>query len=157
MKLFLTKLLLFNAIVLLLLAIPFNVTYGQAVPGSNSAVIAGPVSVEGDFSIHIGYAHYTLGAYFVGSAQFGSAAEVQLEAIRLYKISGSFYGGLVAGGGIDYSDRPETGGIPIEELVFGAAGVAITYGFSDKLGSWAFYKSRTDSKPKLGLGLYYQI
>lgn len=153
----LKRILTLVVVLMAVVALPGDLVFGQAPPEFSSAVIVGPVSIDGEVGLQVGYSKKVLGVYLVGSGQFGKTAEGKGEVIKLFKISGRFYAGPVAGGGIDWSDRPGTGGVPTEAYVFGAVGGVATYGFTDRIGSWLFWKGRTESKPTLGLGLYLRL
>lgn len=128
--------------------------FGQVAPEYPSAILVGPVSVDGELALHIGYSKNVFGIWVTGFGRFGETVEAMGEITKLFKISKRLYFGPVAGGGVDWSDRIGTAGLPVEAYVFGSAGAGITLGFTDKIGSWGFWKSRTEKKPIFGLGLY---
>jgi len=128
--------------------------FAQVAPEEPSAVLIGPVSVDGELALQIGYSKEVLGLWITGFGQFGETVEATGEVTKLFKVSNRFYIGPVAGGGVDWSDQTGTGGVPTEAYIFGAGGIAVTYGFVDPMGIWGFYKFRTENKPEFGFGLY---
>lgn len=128
--------------------------FGQVAPEEMSAALIGPVSVDGELALQIGYSKQILGLWLTGFGQFGETVEAAGEVTKLFQIWNQLYVGPVAGGGVDWSNQTGTGGVPTEAYIFGAGGLAVTYGFTDPVGAWGFYKFRTENKPKFGFGLY---
>ncbi|MCK5604458.1 hypothetical protein KAR91_21385 [Candidatus Pacearchaeota archaeon] len=125
---------------------------------TDSFILAGPVWTEFDkdtmdFAIHVGYGKKLFGVYIVGEAEFGNSAEFKGEVLKLFRLSGRLHGGVSAGVGVNYVKEE----VPIEELLFGSGGIVGTFALSDRLGTWAFWESRTQEDPKVGFGLFLKI
>ena len=125
--------------------------FGQV---AQEAALIGPVSIDGSLSLQVGYSKEVFGLWVTGFGQFGETVEAGGEVTKLFKIWNRLYFGPIAGGGVDWSDETGTGGVPVKAYIFGAAGAASTFGFTDDIGAWGFYKFRTENKPKFGFGLY---
>jgi hypothetical protein len=145
----------------LLIALLATCATAQVAPEEASAVLAGPTITDGELAVSVGYSKELLGMHAVVMGQFGETVEAQGELVKLFKLANRLYFGPVAGGGVDWSDEAGTGGSPTTAYVFGAAGGAVTYGFTNKLGLWAFGKQHMvdEIKPKFigGIGFYYRL
>ncbi len=131
--------------------------FSMAMPTEKSAVLVGPVSVDGHMGFQVGYSkEFSPGLWATGFGQFGETVEASGELVKLFKITEKLYVGPLGGGGVDWSDRTGTGGVPIEAYLYGTVGAASTYGISNQLGLWGFWKTRTEFKPKFGIGFYLQ-
>lgn len=151
------------AMSLLIIVSPFSPTFSQVVPETESAVLAGPVSIDGELGLEIAYSKKGGGLWFVGSSQFGETVEAEGEIIKLFHVSGSFYAGPVAGAGVDWSEAAGTGGVSTDAYFYGAAGVVAIYGISNRTGLWGIWKARIskiDREPKsgkIGFGFYLKL
>lgn len=142
---------------LLLCALPIM---GQVLPDDADVVLAGPILVEGEIGVAIGYSKELLGLQIVTLGKFGATVEAEAEVLKLFKLLDRLHIGPVAGGGVDWSDEAGTGGTPTSSYFFGAAGAAITYGITERFGAWGFWKriiTDKENKPNLGIGLFYRL
>lgn len=129
----------------------------QVAPEEASAVLIGPVSVDGVIALQVGYSREVFGLWLAGFGQFGKTAEASGEVVKLFQVLKNFYVGPIAGGGVDWSDETGTGGVPVEAYIYGAAGAGATYNITDQIGVWGLYKFRTENKPKIGLGVFLKL
>lgn len=144
-------------IAILIFAIP---AMSQMVPEDASAVLAGPVIVDGGVGLTIGYSKEVLGLQLVALGRFGETPELEGEAVKLFKLTGKLYVGPIAGAGVDWSDKAGTDGELVASYLFGAAGIATAYVIAEHVGAWGFWRRQITEKenvPVFGAGLYYKF
>jgi len=147
-------------IVVLITALPIAVSYAQVPTEETKALLAGPVMVGDELAMQVGYSIQLQRMWINVMGKFGETTEAEVEIMKMFPLSNRVYVGLIAGGGVDWSDDPSTGGEPIEAILFGSVGLAGTVGLSDDIGVWGFWKGRDakiKSKPKVGVGLYLKL
>lgn len=132
----------------------------QVAPEDATAVLAGPVIIDGELGLTIGYSKKVAGLHLVSTGRFGETVEAEADMLKLFKIATNLYIGPIAGGGVDWSDEAGTGGVPTTSYLFGATGIAGTYSIMEQIGIWSFWQRHITNKannPIAGVGLYYKF